>query len=224
MSQMSDTVVAHEPDLHRALVDALPDTIAVISRRARIVFVNRAWTQFSHDNGNPSLVGVRVGDNYLSACEGATDDTAMFAERARSGISDVLCGAVDRFELEYPCNSPSEERWFRMQVLPIPGVPEFSALIHREITEYDRLREVLRKHKTLHEISSGRSGIGSAELAPRQRQVLELLARGFSNREIALTMGITSKTVDYHIKALKTKLGRQRRGELVRAGTARDLM
>jgi DNA-binding CsgD family transcriptional regulator len=221
---MSDTVVGHEPDLHRALVDVLPDTIAVISRGAEIVFVNRAWTQFSCDNGNPSLVGVRVGDNYLSACEGATGDTAMLAGRARSGISDVLCGALDHFELEYPCNSPSEERWFRMQVSPIPGAAEFSALIHREITEYDRLRKVLRKHKTLDEISSGRSGIGSTDLAPRQRQVLELLARGFSNREIALTMGITSKTVDYHIKTLKKKLGKHRRGELVRAGTARDLM
>jgi DNA-binding CsgD family transcriptional regulator len=220
----TDSLPNTQADLHLAVIDALPDAIAVISSDEKIVYANRAWTQFAHNNANPSLVAARVGDNYLSTCEALTGDTAVLTQRARSGIHDVLCGALDHFELEYPRDSPNEHRSFRMQVLPLPGAPDFGVLIHREITEYDRLREALRNHQARHEICSSGGGVGSDDLAPRQGQVLELLARGFSNREIALTMGITSKTVDYHIKVLKKKLGRQRRGELVRAGTARDLM
>ena len=110
-----------------------------------------------------------------------------------------------------------------MQAFPIPGAPDFVALAHREITEYERLRGALREQDKVGEISSDGSGVGSADLAPRQRQVLELLSRGFSNKEIAFTMEITTKTVDYHIRILKIKLGKHRRTELVHVGMARDL-
>jgi DNA-binding NarL/FixJ family response regulator len=107
-----------------------------------------------------------------------------------------------------------------LYVFPIPGRPGFSALIHREITEYERLRRALRKGEGRDETASLGSGVPSVDLAPRQRQVLELVAKGFSNREIGFTMGITTKTVDYHLRTLKAKLGKRRRADLVRAGMA----
>jgi DNA-binding NarL/FixJ family response regulator len=105
-----------------------------------------------------------------------------------------------------------------LYVFPVPGTPGLSAVIHREITEYERLRKALRKGETRDEVASYGSEV--PPLAPRQRQVLELVAKGFSNREIAFTMGITTKTVDYHLRTLKAKLGKHRRADLVRAGMA----
>jgi DNA-binding NarL/FixJ family response regulator len=48
---------------------------------------------------------------------------------------------------------------------------------------------------------------GVEALTPRERQVAELAARGMSNREIAETLVVTLKTVEFHLKHTYRKLG-----------------
>ncbi len=52
-----------------------------------------------------------------------------------------------------------------------------------------------------------KAGTTFPELTPREREVLELLARGLANDEIAGRLGITSKTVRNQVSALFDKLG-----------------
>lgn len=57
---------------------------------------------------------------------------------------------------------------------------------------------------------------GAAALTPRQRQVLQLVARGLSNRAVARMLGLTEGTVKAHLNAVYRLLGARNRREAVR--------
>jgi two-component system response regulator NreC len=53
-------------------------------------------------------------------------------------------------------------------------------------------------------------------LTPREQEVLELIARGYTNRQAAEQLGISVRTVETHRANLMGKLGLRGRAELVR--------
>lgn len=55
----------------------------------------------------------------------------------------------------------------------------------------------------------------AALLSPRERRVLDLLAQGRSNKEIARELGVSANTVKTHLANLYAKLGARRRTEAV---------
>jgi DNA-binding CsgD family transcriptional regulator/tetratricopeptide (TPR) repeat protein len=50
-------------------------------------------------------------------------------------------------------------------------------------------------------------------ITPREREVLDLVARGRTNREVATILTVSTRTVDTHVSRLLTKLGVSRRTE-----------
>jgi two-component system, NarL family, response regulator NreC len=56
----------------------------------------------------------------------------------------------------------------------------------------------------------------AAPLSHREREVLELVARGHTHQEIADRLGLSIKTVETYLSRLTTKLGLHRRADLVR--------
>ena len=61
-------------------------------------------------------------------------------------------------------------------------------------------------------------------LTPREREVLQLLARGYLYKEIALRLGISAKTVEAHVSAVLRKLQLSNRHELSRWAVERRLV
>lgn len=63
---------------------------------------------------------------------------------------------------------------------------------------------------------NGPRAVPSMVLTPKERNVLELLARHLANKEIALAMGIGQETVKWHLKNLSAKLDAGTRKQIVR--------
>lgn len=61
------------------------------------------------------------------------------------------------------------------------------------------------------------------DLTPREREVLNHLAEGQTNREIATTLGITENTVKNHVRAILEKLPARSRMEAVVVGVQQGL-
>ena len=57
---------------------------------------------------------------------------------------------------------------------------------------------------------------GASELSPREREIVQLVAEGKSNKEVAGTLGITVKTVETHRARIMKKLGLHSIADLVR--------
>ena len=105
----ADLAGAH---LTRAMLDSLPEHVAVLDARGEILAVNDAWLSFARSEGGDPR-GYE-GDNYLRVTESAAERGIEDAGEVLEGIHGILAGERERFSLEYPCHSPEEKRWFRI--------------------------------------------------------------------------------------------------------------
>jgi DNA-binding NarL/FixJ family response regulator len=61
-------------------------------------------------------------------------------------------------------------------------------------------------------------------LTERERQVLQLLAQGLANKQIAASLSISEHTVKFHVSGIYAKLGAASRTEAVRLGVQQGLV
>jgi DNA-binding CsgD family transcriptional regulator len=89
----------------------------------------------------------------------------------------------------------------------------------------DRVARVLRQHdvQVLRTWRRGRRGYG-AELSPRELQVVELVARGMTNKQIAHSLFISSQTVRRHVYNSMRKLSVSSRTALAMAAAEAGLL
>ena len=92
--------------------------VAVVDHNGAIVAVNGRWRAFARENGgDPAKVS--EGANYLTVCDGARGDQSGYAAAFAEGLRAVLLGRVGAFEVEYPCHSPTERRWYVGSARPL---------------------------------------------------------------------------------------------------------
>lgn len=134
-----------------SVIDSVEDNIGVLDSDGNIIFVNKSWEKFAEMNGGkPSLMG--AGINYLDVCRIGAQESEI-AGQALRGIEQVLRGSIDRFVLEYPCDSKNEKRWFLLTATPLAGMKGYAVVSHANITERkimeDKLKESEGKYSSL---------------------------------------------------------------------------
>ncbi len=108
----------------------------------------------------------------------------------------------------------------RGYLLKDTGPAELVAAIHSVYRGESQFSSSIRER--LASRASGKSN--EAPLNDREQEVLELLARGSRNKEIAADLFITVSTVEKHIASLFNKLEVSNRAEAVRAAVERGLV
>ena len=135
-----------------------------------------------------------------------TDGIEVVAELARRqpGVRVIMFTAFD-----------SEERIVRAvragaQGYLLKGVPrdELFAAVREVAAGGSHLQPQVAARLMRH-----MSGNGRPELSARQAEVLALLARGATNKEIALALKVGERTAKYHIAAIFDRLGAGNRTE-----------
>ena len=90
----------------------------------------------------------------------------------------------------------------------------------------DAIRAVYRGQRVIPPVVAGRLAeyTPRVELTEREREVLEYVARGFSNKDIARAIGRTDETVKIHLKSVFVKLGAADRTEAVTVALQRGII
>lgn len=123
----------HLSGVSRAGIDGMPIEAAILDNAGDIVLVNCAWREFADDNHGTNR-SYWVGENYFDACNQGLGDADT--DTIIKGLRGLLTGDRNRFTAEYPCHSPDEERWFRMDASGFTYEGEcYAFLTHLNITE-----------------------------------------------------------------------------------------
>lgn len=133
----------------RSTLDGLLAHIAIIDETGAVLAVNKAWRAFAEANAT-DFGGLFEGANYLDVCDRAAGALSEGAAEFGAGIRAVLRGEQARFEQEYPCHSPVEQRWFVGRVTRFPGEgPVRVVVAHENITRLKRAEFELAEERNL---------------------------------------------------------------------------
>jgi DNA-binding NarL/FixJ family response regulator len=100
------------------------------------------------------------------------------------------------------------------------GLATFSPGILPELLDADRPNQ----NGIVGAFNSGALGDGPEHLTSREREVLEMMMEGLSNKEIAVHLAISVHTVKFHISSILGKLDASSRTEAITIGLRRGLI
>jgi len=128
---------------NRRILDSTAAHIAILDPQGMIVDVNTSWYRFAQENNGTPAEKIGPGTSYFCAWTAQHGDISG-AEQAFAGIRQVQRGERESFEIEYPCHSPEENRWFSLRVLPLAGGEGQVLVSHTDVSALKQSEEHLR--------------------------------------------------------------------------------
>lgn len=143
----AERALKESEDFTRSTLNGLSAHIAIVDGKGTILAVNRAWREFCARNGcSPEKTS--EGANYIDVCERTRGDDEKTARVFLDGLGRILRDREGDFELQYPCHSPEEQRWFIARITPFPGEgPARAVIAHENITRRKAAEEALQAYK-----------------------------------------------------------------------------
>lgn len=119
----------------QSALDALSAHIAILDDSGEIIGINAAWQKFASGNSfeEPDY---GIGLNYLAVCDQSARLNSPDAPLVAQGIRDIIAGHITEFELEYPCHSPTEKRWFVVRISRFHWEDDLRVIVaHQNVSE-----------------------------------------------------------------------------------------
>jgi len=153
--RVADHRIRESERLARSTVNSLAANLAILDESGIIVAVNAAWERQAMQCGM-TYANNGVGSNYLEVCDRATSQGDDSAGDAAECIRKVLRHELDHAELEYPCHSPTEQRWMLMRVTPFEGEgPTRAVISHDDVTARKLAERLTREQSGLRDAVAG---------------------------------------------------------------------
>ena len=124
-----------------------------------------------------------------------SDEDQDLFEAVKSGAGGYLLKSMDAEEL-VDCLEQVQE-----------GIPPFSPGLAAKI-----LAEFARQEKTP---QPGAAPAAASQLTPRQREVLSLVAQGYSYKEAGAKLGLSPRTIKYHMAEIMEQLHLEHRAQVL---------
>jgi signal transduction histidine kinase len=105
--------------LHRALLASVRDHIAILDASGVVVEVNDGWRRFAERDDLAPFRRALVGDNYVTACRSAAEAGDSFAARVFEGVTSVLDGRDNRFEMEFDDDRNDRHERYALSIEPL---------------------------------------------------------------------------------------------------------
>ena len=141
-----------------------------------------------------------------------------------------LAGAANALEEDagiwaFPPIRARHERWLEAAREGVdPQAREAAWAAGRALNLEETVAYALEHATAIDDPVAGAQNKSEYALAAREREVLELIAQGRSNREIAETLFVTEHTVKYHVASLFSRLDVTSRSEAVARAAALGLL
>jgi PAS domain S-box-containing protein len=142
----AEQAIRDSQEFAQATIDALSSHTCVLDEEGTIIAVNQAWKNFAEANRCADTnAGLCESANYLAVCDRSIGPESAEAADLAAGIRAVLEGTRQRYSMEYPCHSPSEQRWFIARITRFFGNGRPRILLeHINITQRKQAEEDLR--------------------------------------------------------------------------------
>lgn len=162
-------------------------------------------------------LAARSGDARERACAELATGRVRVARGADGGAARLTAALEGFAALDLPFEAARAR--FRLAEALAPGSPEAAVAEARlALATFERLGAVPDSDRAADLLrglgAAGRAWPrGRASLTKRETEVLELLAAGCSNAEIAERLFISRRTAEHHVASILSKLGLRRRAE-----------
>jgi nitrogen-specific signal transduction histidine kinase len=119
---------------NRSILSSINSHIAVVEQTGIIISVNKAWEDFSKENGEARPERTEPGSNYLEVCKRSADAGDTVAAKTLHGFQQLINKEIPFFEMEYACPSPAGELWFQLKITPFGEDSTKAVINHTDIS------------------------------------------------------------------------------------------
>ncbi len=146
------------------------------------------------------LIKAEMPDSKIVILTTSTEDQDLF-EAVKSGACGYLLKSMDTDALVEALVQAQE------------GIPPFSpGLAAKLLGEFARLNNAAARISISRSDEGGKAGV---ELNPRQTEVLKLIAEGLSYKEVGARLGLSPRTIKYHMAEIMYRLHVDNRAQVL---------